>query len=41
MLGALCHRLLKPLMKNFWLTTMTATVSSSCASPIATWLSPR
>ena len=38
MLGARCHRLLKPLMKNFWLMTMTATVSKSSSSPMATWL---
>ena len=38
MFGARCHRLLNPLIKNFWLMTMTATVSNSCKSPIATWL---
>ena len=37
MFGARCQRLLKPLMKNFWLMTMTATVSSSCKRPMATW----
>ena len=31
-------RLLKPLMKNFWLMTMTMTVSSSWVRPMATWL---
>ena len=36
MFGARCHRLLNPLMKNFWLMTMTMTVSSSCKSPMAT-----
>ena len=29
---------LKPLMKNFWLMTMTAAASSSCTSATATWL---
>ena len=32
-------RLLKPLMKNFWLMTMMMIVSSSCVRPMATWLS--
>ena len=39
MFGARRHRLWKPLMKNFWLMTMTATVKSSWVRPIATWLS--
>ena len=39
MLGALCHKLLKPLIKNFWLITMMIAVSSSWVSPMATWLS--
>ena len=36
MFGARCHRLLNPLMKNFWLMTMMMTVSSSCVRPMAT-----
>ena len=35
--GALCHRLLKPLMKNFWLMTITMAVKINWISPIATW----
>ena len=41
MFGALCHRLLKPLIKNFWLITITAIVRRSCKSPIATWFAAR
>ena len=41
MLGLLCHRLLKPLIKKRWLITMMMTVKSSWASPIATGLSAR
>ena len=36
MLGARCHRLLKPETKNFWLITITMAASSSCARPMAT-----
>ena len=39
MFGDLCHRLLKPLIKNFWLITMTIPARSSCTRPIAIWLS--
>ena len=35
-LGALFIRLLNPLIKNFWLITMIAMVSSICKSPTAT-----
>ena len=38
MLGAPWSRLLKPLMKNFWLMTMTMPDKSSCTSPTAMWL---
>ena len=42
-LGARCQRLLKPLMKNFWLMTMTMAERTSCKSPSPTgfwwWLS--
>ena len=38
MLGAAWARLLKPLMKNFWLMTMTATASSIWTRATATWL---
>ena len=41
MFGALCHRLLKPLIKNFWLITMIITVRRSCRSPMATWFSAK
>ena len=34
--GAPWNRLLKPLMKNFWLITMTMPASSICTIPIAT-----
>ena len=40
-MGARWIRPLKPLIKNFWLTTMTAVVSRSWISPIATWLPSR
>ena len=35
--GAPWIKPLKPLIKNFWFMTITATVSRSCKSPIATW----
>ena len=38
MLGAPWMRPLKPLMKNFWLMTMTMPASSSWTRPMATWL---
>ncbi len=36
MLGAPWKRLLKPLMKNFWLITMTMAASRSWTRPMAT-----
>ena len=41
MLGAPCTRPLKPLVKNFWLMSMTITASSSSARPMPTWLPSR
>ena len=38
MLGARWSRPLKPLMKNFWLMTITMPASSSWTRPMATWL---
>ena len=38
MLGAPWRRPLKPLMKNFWLMTMTMPASSSWTRPMAMWL---
>ena len=38
MFGARWNRDLKPLMKNFWLMTITSADSTSCTSPMATWL---
>ena len=38
MLGAPWSSPLKPLMKNFWLMTITMPASSSCTRPMATWL---
>ena len=38
MLGAPWNRLLKPLMKNFWLMTMTMPASSSWTRATAMWL---
>ena len=38
MLGERCTSPLKPLMKNFWLITITMPASSSCTSPMAMWL---
>ena len=37
MFGARCHKLLKPLIKNFWLMTITIAAKIICKSPIATW----
>ena len=39
--GALCSKLVKPLIKNFWLMTMTRIVRSIWYNPIATWLPAR
>ena len=36
MFGERCHRLLKPLMKNFWLMTMMIPVSVISTRPMAT-----
>ena len=33
-----CQRALNPLMKNFWLMTITMAASRSCTSPTAIWL---
>ena len=41
MLGEPCRSPLKPLTKNFWLTTMTMAVSSSSVSAMAMGLSAR
>ena len=38
MFGAPWRTLWKPLTKNFLLTSITAAASSSCTSPMATWL---
>ena len=37
--GALCHKLLNPLIKNFWLITITIAARIICTIPIAMWLS--